>query len=436
MLLLAVVLLGISSTSAMFYRECVKNVRSFPVPCCPLYNGSPCGAHLNRGNCMPTRSSRIIPDPDILIDDRDLYPGHYFNETCQCKDNFIGENCGQCDFNRYGDNCEKLNTVVRKDIRELSEKERHQYFAQLHQCKYKIDPDYVILVSGDRFRSAAYEFQPASYYDVWCYIHNYITRQFINNTRENNILNFGHGSTAFLTFHRAYMFYLERAMQKCTKDPNFALMYYDWRSETECSICNNDFLGGNDVHGRINNTSVFSSWRSICVEYYLSGTYCLMSNCECERPKFTRKPGATPGLSIPTKQDVDYCLSLPQIDTDPYTSTSQRSFRNCVEGFRNRFENPATTMHNMFHAYCGGTMSQVAIACNDPMFIFHHTFIDKIFDVYIVRRNLNPNSYPPNTIYGHRPTDCILPFLPCRQQRRMCVPSSTYGANYSVYNGL
>ncbi|CAJ0953761.1 unnamed protein product [Ranitomeya imitator] len=263
MLLLAVVLLGISSTSAMFYRECVENVSSFPVVCCPLYRGSMCGASLNRGNCMPVRSSRTIPDPDIHIDDRDLFPLHYYNYTCQCKGNFIGENCGQCDFNRYGDNCENLNTVVRRDIRELSEKERHQYFAQLHQCKTKIDPDYVILVSGDRFRSTAYEFQSASYYDVWCYIHNYITRQFINNTRENNILNFGHGSTAFLTFHRAYMFYLERALQRCTKDPNFTLLYYDWRSEPECSICNDDFLGGNDAHGRINKTSVFYNWRDV-----------------------------------------------------------------------------------------------------------------------------------------------------------------------------
>ncbi|CAJ0953763.1 unnamed protein product [Ranitomeya imitator] len=103
-----------------------------------------------------------------------------------------------------------------------------------------------------------------------------------------------------------------------------------------------------------------------------------------------------------------------------YALTSNKGIHQGVkdgEGFRNRFENQATSMHNLFHAYCGGTMSQVAIACNDPMFVFHHTFIDKIFDVYIVRRSLTPNSYPPNPIYGHQPTDCILPFLPCRQQR-------------------
>ncbi|XP_073420144.1 tyrosinase-like [Dendrobates tinctorius] len=433
MLLLVVVLLGITSTSAMFYRECVENVASFPVVCCPMYNGSVCGSALNRGSCMPVVNSRTISPPDVHIDDRHLFPIHYYSYTCQCKDNFFGDNCGQCDYNRYGDNCEKLNNVTRKDIRELSETARHQYFAQLHQCKYKIDPDYVILVSGDRFRRIAYIFQNASYYDVWCYIHNYVTRQFINNTRENNLLNFGHGSTGFLTFHRMYMLGLERSMQRCTKDPNFALMYYDWRSEPECTICQDDFLGGNDAHGRLNGVNVFSSWRSICVEYYLTGTNCLMSTCECERPKIIRNPGATPGLTIPTKQDVDYCLSLPVLDGNTYTSTATRSFRNCVEGFRNRFENPDTSMHNRFHLYCGGSMTIVAISCNDPMFIFHHTFIDKIFNIYIVSRNLSPSSYPPNPIYGHQPTDCILPFLPCRQHRRMVVPISNFGVTYSFY---
>ncbi|XP_073525327.1 tyrosinase-like [Phyllobates terribilis] len=172
---------------------------------------------------------------------------------------------------------------------------------------------------------------------------------------------------------------------------------------------------------------------SICVEYYLSGTNCLMSNCECERPKITRKPGATPGFGMPTKADVDYCLTLP-LDSSPYTSASLRSMRNCAEGFRNRFENQATSMHNLFHVYCGGTMAQVAIACNDPIFIFHHTFMDKIFDTYIKRQNLTESSYPPNQIYGHRPTDNILPFLPLRKHRQMCVPGTRFGYIYSVYN--
>ncbi|XP_073525047.1 tyrosinase-like [Phyllobates terribilis] len=261
MMLLGLVLLGISSAAAMFYRECVENVSSFPVVCCPMYKGSMCGSALNRGSCLPVASSRTVSDPDVTIDDRNTFPSHYFTHTCQCKANFIGENCGQCDFNRYGDNCEYQNTVTRREIRELSEKDRHQYFAQLHQCKSKIDPDYVILVSGDRFRSKAYEFRPASYYDIWCYVHNYITRLFINNTRENSILNFGHGSTGFLTFHRMYMLQLERSMQRCTKDPNFSLLYYDWRNDPDCAICNEDFLCGNNVHGYLNDTCVFSSWR-------------------------------------------------------------------------------------------------------------------------------------------------------------------------------
>ncbi|KAM4012413.1 tyrosinase-like isoform 2-T2 [Anomaloglossus baeobatrachus] len=377
LLLLGVVLLGVTSTAAMFPRSCVENVTRFPVVCCPEYKGSPCGASSNRGSCMPVSSSRAVSDPDVEIDDRHLFPSHYFNYTCQCKFNYSGPNCGGCIHNHYGENCENVNYVTRREIRELSVKEREEWFAQLHQCKYKIDPDYMMMVSGDRFRTEAYEFRPASFINIWSAMHNYVTRMFINNTRENNILNFGHGSTGFLTFHRAYMSELERSLQRCTKNANFSLVYYDWRNDSDCAICNDDFMGGNNVHGYISPYSVFYSWRTICSEYYMGGTYCIMSTCECEHPKITRKPGATPGLGMPNKLDVDYCLGLSSLDTSPYTSASMRSFRNCLEGFRNRFENPATSMHNLFHAYCGGTMSQVAIASNDPIFVLHHCFLDK-----------------------------------------------------------
>lgn len=35
------------------------------------------------------------------------------------------------------------------------------------------------------------------------------------------------------------------------------------------------------------------------------------------------------------------------------------------------------SMHNLVHRYLNGTMSLVPTAANDPIFMLHHSFIDK-----------------------------------------------------------
>lgn len=35
------------------------------------------------------------------------------------------------------------------------------------------------------------------------------------------------------------------------------------------------------------------------------------------------------------------------------------------------------SMHNLVHNYLNGTVSDVPIAANDPIFMVHHSFIDK-----------------------------------------------------------
>ncbi|XP_040282704.1 tyrosinase-like [Bufo bufo] len=428
MLFLSVFLLSLVATdAAMFPKACITpGNNDFPVPCCPMYKGTPCGSGENRGSCVSTSLSRSLPPPDNPNDDRQNFPGYYFSSVCQCKDNFGGINCGGCAGNRWGDNCEKIKDLERQEIREKSETEQKRYMVWLNFCKKKMDPDYYILRAGDRLRSGTYEFLNASYYEVWTFNHYYASKAFINNTRETRSFTFGEGSTGYLSFNRMSLLFLENQMQKCTKDPSFALAYYDWRSDKHCAMCNNDLLGANDDQGYLHPYSAFSKWTMICADFDYPTTYCLMSDNICERPKIRRQPGAVLGSVKATGEDVENCLSQPYVDTPPYNMDSVGSARNCIE------VNIDATMSRFF----GGTMNEHPIASNDPLFTFHRGLIDKLFEKYILKWGLNKSSYPDNPIYGHGPYDCIMPFYQCTRNREMFVPSTTLGYHYSTYNGF
>ncbi|XP_069827969.1 tyrosinase-like [Dendropsophus ebraccatus] len=438
MLALGVLVLCLAVADAfLFPRECVQGKTSFPVVCCPSFNGSQCGAAYNRGSCLPTASSRATGPPTVTMDERHLFPKYFFSYICKCKGNYDGFNCGECTFNRYGDTCEKTYPNVRREIRELNDTERERYFAQLHYCKSKLDPDSCILRAGDRFRNNTYQFIDASYYDIFCFGHYYATKPFINNTQENFIPNFAHSGSGFPTWHRLYLLALEKQLQKCLKDPTFTLVYYDWGRDSKCEICNDTYLAGNDDQGYLSKWSIFSKWRLVCGNFDLDATLCLMSDCECERTKITRNPGGTPGFGKPGADDIQYCLDLKNYDQPPYNTRSQQSARNCLEGWVTRNETSGTSMHNLWHVYCGGTMAQVPISCNDFMFVVHHVFVDKLLDRMITINKFNPSSYPSdNNMYGHGAYDCIIPSYRCWRHRDMLVPLLQYGVGYSIFNGF
>lgn len=59
------------------------------------------------------------------------------------------------------------------------------------------------------------------------------------------------------------------------------------------------------------------------------------------------------------------------------------SFNIALEGFCGRpgADPNHRWFHNKIHVLIDGSMCCTATASNDPLFILHHTFIDKIFEV-------------------------------------------------------
>ena len=59
---------------------------------------------------------------------------------------------------------------------------------------------------------------------------------------------------------------------------------------------------------------------------------------------------------------------------------------------RKHFLSLDTTMsylHNAVHIYMNGTMSEVDRSANDPIFTLHHTYIDSLYEKWLLNLTLN-----------------------------------------------
>ncbi|KAM4687739.1 tyrosinase-like [Discoglossus pictus] len=428
--------LCLDAVHGQFPRLCTTEAAFRTKSCCPLWKDkSPCGSRSGRGQCRDLVALRGNKIPQYE-DDRINWPQNYYDNTCECYENYSGFDCGDCKYGYFGEKCDRKKVVVRREIRELSFVERKRFFSYLALAKTTKCKDYVILSTGDRHHRETYRYVDASLYDVFSWTHYYAMKSVMQNSTFNPDINFAHQGPAFPGWHRLGIMFLERQIQLMTGDEDFAIPYYDWRGDENCSICTDDFLGTNDEQGILNPYSHFSFWRSICSGYNYPDAYCPIADAEYKMERLHRKPGTTPyAPNLPTFQDVENTLRLKNFDTPPYNETSTHSFRNALEGFLSPKDGVTLrrSMHNLVHIYLGGTMSQISISSNDPIFILHHGYVDKIYEQWITRYNGTSNSYPDNNQMGHGPNDCATPFFPCFRNKYLIRKSTDFGYKYSSF---
>ncbi|KAG8430822.1 hypothetical protein GDO86_019959 [Hymenochirus boettgeri] len=296
----------------------------------------------------------------------------------------------------------------------------------------------VLARAEDRHHRAPIRFVDASVYDVFAWTHYYSMKPIMVNSTLDTSRNYAHQGPAFPGWHRLALLFLERQIQLMTGDEDFALPYYDWRGEKNCSICTNDIIGDNDEQGNLHPNSHFSSWRAICSGYDYPDAYCPVVE-EHQMEKLLRKPGTDPVSNrLPSFKDVEDTLRWRDFDTAPYNETARRSFRNALEGFLRPSDGETLerNMHNLVHMYLGGTMSRVPISSNDPIFVLHHSFVDKIFDKWIEKYNASPNVYPENNELGHGPSDCCTPYFPCYRNKDLLQSSTQLGYKFSTFQNF
>jgi tyrosinase len=166
-----------------------------------------------------------------------------------------------------------------------------------------------------------------------------------------------HHTPLFLAWHRAYLYFFERALQDLV--PGVTLPWWDWTDQAQ-SIP--PAYAQEQADGQAN--PLFSS------PIQPSGR-------QPGGPDHTaRAPGDPQAPPLPDAHAVETALDLPQF----------------VD-----FQQQVEDLHDGVHIWVGGTMSDVPTAAYDPLFWAHHTMIDRIWRLWQLR---HPGAMPPASLLG------------------------------------
>ncbi|XP_006800137.1 tyrosinase-like [Neolamprologus brichardi] len=432
-----------------FPRLCATQEALRTKECCPPWegDGSACGASSGRGTCEDVVVSAQPDGPQYPfsgLDDREKWPLVFYNRTCQCTENFMGFNCGDCMFGYFGENCNERRESLRRNIFHLSRAERIKLVSYLNLAKQTISRDYVVVTGTYREMQNGTNpmFAEVSVYDVFVWMHYYVSRNALLGGPGNvwTDVDFGHWGPAFLPWHRAYLLHWEHEIRKLTGDMSFTIPYWDWRDAQGCDVCTDELMGDRSTQdpSLISPGSVFSSWRVLCSQaqdYSARGVLCDAT----EEGPLRRNPGnhnRNLVERLPTADDVEFTLSLTNYDTGPMDRSANMSFRNTLEGFgdpRTGLGNSSRLgMHAALHVYMNGSMSSVQGSANDPIFLLHHAFVDCLYEQWLRRHRPSPSQYPEsNAPIGHNSEYHMAPILPLHRNRDFFISSKDLGYEYT-----
>lgn len=166
-----------------------------------------------------------------------------------------------------------------------------------------------------------------------------------------------HNSPLFLAWHRAYLYFFERALQD--QVPGVTLPWWDWTG--------NHKEGVPAIYARARTPAGKpNTLRSSAIQ---------PSGREPGGPaRTTRTPGADGAPPLPTPQQLSAVLAL-----DDFLD----------------FQAQLEDVHNGVHVWVGGTMSDIATAAYDPVFWAHHAMIDRVWRLWQLR---HPHGGPPASL--------------------------------------
>ena len=174
----------------------------------------------------------------------------------------------------------------------------------------------------------------------------------------------------FLPWHRAYLWWLEQALQDLT--PGTALPYWDWTTVAQVPPA----YAAAKVQGQAN-------------PLYATKMYVPTAQPALNR-RTRRAAGKTPGSRLPQAAEI----------TDLLNDTDWASFSDRVEDF-----------HDQVHVWVGGDMSDITTAAFDPIFFAHHCQIDRLWYLWQVKHG--NGSFPselldePLVPFGKTPRDVL-----------------------------
>ena len=243
---------------------------------------------------------------------------------------------------------------------------------------------------------------------------------------------------------------MDRTGKYFTAD-NFALHYWDWTDDDESSdtrveqerdkiwlITGHNMNIEGDISGR------FAHWNVLCKgherELCENNADQLCNPIQSSSVRIQRTIGRAMGkqclartfngaaaLSSSNRNDLITALNEDSFDEDPYWfKTDNRGFRNALEGFKDLGNNrdevcpnldlpwPFFELHNRLHVYIGGTMADIVISSNDPIFYLHHSNVDRMYEMWLQRHNgpYEPEEFSYLVAPGHNLRETLVMLFP------------------------
>ncbi|MCX5215898.1 tyrosinase family protein [Kitasatospora sp. NBC_00240] len=282
--------------------------------------------------------------------------------------------------------------LVRKNAKDLSAKEKKDFVDALLKLKATASP---------------YE-SNLSYYDQFVAWHKSLMTCDPSDPMMAMPMMMGHAGPDFLPWHRLYLRLFERALDQVS-GKSISVPYWDWTDPAStAAVFSPDLMGGNGDP---------SKGFAVTTGPFRQGQWKLNINpmgqeTESATEYITRNIGAAPFTNLPTAADVNAALAAPRYDAAPYNTDSDTSvsFRNALEGFtpggvtktscsadgvmEQEFDlSVPPKMHNSAHTWAGGllgftadgqllkgTMMQISVSPNDPVFFLNHANVDRLWD--------------------------------------------------------
>jgi tyrosinase len=197
-----------------------------------------------------------------------------------------------------------------------------------------------------------------------------------------------HGTPYFLPWHRAYLYFFERALRD--QVPRAMLTWWDWRVGRNRPARIPRLYAAQTVDGEHN--PLFDAEVD---------PLAIRQGGDQVPARTVRRPGARGAPPLPSVREVRDVLNL----RDFLSFTSQLE-----------------ELHNRVHVWVGGHMGQIPYASFDPIFWAHHTMIDRVWRLWQLR---HPGARPPAALLD----DALPPF---RMTVRQTLSVTALGYDYAV----
>lgn len=385
-------------------------------------------------------------DEDLQKDDRMHWPATFYHHLCECEANYFGLACDECWFGWKGPNCDEHEILVRRNILTYSPEERRRFVEIVKQMP-KVPGDRLILFEKDAKHADPLNdpvYLPANLQLLMTSIHSYSSRSTLFEDKEKcqvkGYLDNNHNVIGFLTWHRYFMLHWERELRKVASQlygwHDFTIPYWDWLDAKDCEVCVNSLVGApgpwfGAIH-LLDPVSPFSNFTEYCT-IPTSGGRCYA--CHTTWPSWAPLNRHYVALDFPTTADLEFTLSRRSFFIrDPVEGmTKCRSFHQALEGFCGRSGANGTYMymHNKVHNMVYGSHCCSATSTNDPLFLLHHTQVDRIFDLWLTRNDPRLTEYPE---YGVAPGSCracaLIGWLPVVRHGQLFTQAKHLGIKY------